>query len=61
LHCKENGSVLGEGRIDFPRVRKTLDEIGYDGWLVIESSVGEGKTMLESYHHNVQFLRKLFP
>lgn len=60
LHCKENGSVLGEGRIDFPRVKETLGEIGYEGWLVIESSVGEGKSMLDSYRHNVQYLRKLF-
>lgn len=29
--------VPGMGQVDFPRVAKTLQEIGYEGWLVIEA------------------------
>jgi sugar phosphate isomerase/epimerase len=32
---------LGEGMVDFPRYIKALDEIGYNGYFVIEREVGE--------------------
>ena len=42
FHAKENGSLLGQGRIDFPAVRKALDDIDYTGWLQIEGAVPKG-------------------
>jgi len=33
FHCKENGFLLGEGRVDFRRVKDAMDDIGYSGWL----------------------------
>ena len=60
LHCKENGVMLGEGEIDFRRVKEAIEDIGYRGWLVIESAMAEGKSITECYTHNQEFLRKIF-
>jgi L-ribulose-5-phosphate 3-epimerase len=60
FHCKENGFLLGEGRVDFRRVKDAMDDIGYGGWLVIESAVGKGKSVQDSYVHNQKYLRKVF-
>jgi len=60
FHMKENGSLLGQGKIDFPKVRQALDDIGYEGWMQIEGAVPTGKPMFESYQQNCAFLRKVF-
>ena len=60
FHCKENGFLLGEGRVDFSRVKDAIDDIGYHGWLVIESAVGKRKSVQESYVHNQKYLRSVF-
>lgn len=60
FHAKENGSLLGQGRIDFPAVRKALDDIDYSGWLQIEGAVPKGAQIVESYEHNVRFMRTHF-
>jgi sugar phosphate isomerase/epimerase len=49
VHAKENGQLLGRGRIDFARVRDALDDIGYRGWVQIEGAVPQGADVLESY------------
>ena len=36
FHAKENGSLLGQGKVDFHKVRAALDDIGYRGWMQIE-------------------------
>ncbi len=60
FHCKENGFLLGEGRVDFRRVKDAMDDIGYSGWLVIESAVGDGRSVQDSYVHNQKYLRSVF-
>ena len=60
FHAKENGSLLGQGRIDFAALRKALDDIAYAGWIQIEGAVPKGKPMLESYQENVPFMRRHF-
>ncbi len=60
FHAKENGFLLGQGRIDFPSVRQAMDDIGYTGWIQIEGAVPKGKPMLESYVENVRFMRVTF-
>ena len=60
FHAKENGFLLGQGRVDFAAVRKAMDDIGYSGWLQIEGAVPKGKPMLESYIENVRFMRAQF-
>jgi L-ribulose-5-phosphate 3-epimerase len=57
IHAKENGALLGQGKVDFHKVRAALDDIGYRGWLQIEGAVPPGKSMLESYQANCKFMR----
>jgi sugar phosphate isomerase/epimerase len=57
FHAKENGSLLGQGKVDFHKVRAALDDIGYRGWVQIEGAVPPGKPMLESYQANCKFMR----
>jgi L-ribulose-5-phosphate 3-epimerase len=61
LHCKENGFLLGKGRVDFPKVKATLDEIGWTGWLTVEGAVPKGGKMFEAYVANQKYLRSVFP
>jgi L-ribulose-5-phosphate 3-epimerase len=60
FHAKENGFLLGQGRIDFAAVRRAMDDIGYSGWIQIEGAVPEGKLMFESYVENARFMRARF-
>ncbi len=57
FHAKENGSLLGQGKVDFHKVRAALDDIGYRGWVQIEGAVPPDKPLLESYQANCKFLR----
>ncbi|MBI3192633.1 MAG: hypothetical protein HYZ36_08205 [Pedosphaera parvula] len=61
LHMKENSSLLGQGQIDFQKVRAALDDIGYAGWMQIEGAVPKGAKMFDSYVANLKFLRGIFP
>lgn len=61
VHAKENGFLLGQGKVDFKKVRGALDDIDYSDWLVIESAVPKGADVLESYIANRKFLRSVFP
>ena len=60
FHAKENGFLLGQGRIDFPAVRKAMDEIEYTGWIQIEGGVPKGQPLIESQAQNVRFMRAQF-
>jgi sugar phosphate isomerase/epimerase len=61
FHMKENGSLLGQGRIDFKKVRAALDDIGYRGPMQIEGAIPPGGKLIESYIANRKFLREVFP
>jgi L-ribulose-5-phosphate 3-epimerase len=60
FHAKENGSLLGKGKVDFRKVRDAMEDIGYQGWIQIEGAVPSGASMLESYKENCRFLRGIF-
>jgi L-ribulose-5-phosphate 3-epimerase len=60
FHLKENGYLLGKGKVDLMKVRQTLDDIGYSGWLQLEGAVPPRKPMLESYIENNKTVRSLF-
>jgi sugar phosphate isomerase/epimerase len=60
LHAKENGFLLGRGRVDFRKVRHALDDIGFSGWIQIEGAVPSGASMLESHLENVRVMRDVF-
>jgi len=60
VHAKENGALLGQGKIDFQKVRDTLDEIGYDEWVVLEGGVPAGMDVKEAYLANTRYIRSIF-
>lgn len=60
FHLKENGALLGHGKIDFHRVRQALDDIGYAGWVQIEGGVPPGADIPASCAANCKFLRSIF-
>lgn len=59
VHLKENGSLLGQGSIDWPRIRQLLNEIHFKGWAQLEGAMPPGKTLDEAYPQNVQYARKI--
>ncbi len=61
IHVKENDCLLGKGKIDFHKVKAALDDIQWNGWLVIERSMEQGKSLEECYRLNQQYLRSIFP
>jgi sugar phosphate isomerase/epimerase len=60
VHAKENDYLLGEGRVDFPRVRNILQDVGYTGWIIIEGATPQGMEILPAYRHNLAFIQKTF-
>ena len=60
IHCKENGFLLGQGRIDFNRLKDVIDDIGYKAWLVIESATPKGMDVAKAYKHNTEYLQTVF-
>ncbi len=60
LHAKENGALLGQGKVDFSKVRAALDDIGYAGWIQIEGALPPGAALVPSYRANLKFLRGVF-
>jgi len=59
FHAKDGRHMLGQGRIDFKRVRKAIDAIGYDGWFHIEAAAPHG--LVKDYRAHYQYLRTCFP
>jgi inosose dehydratase len=51
---------LGKGCVDFPGMLAALDEIGYDGWVVVEQDVLPGMgNPRESARRNREYLRAI--
>ncbi len=59
FHAKENGHLLGQGKIDFQKVRSAMDDIGYRGWVHIEGAVPENADVFDSYVANNKFIRSV--
>jgi sugar phosphate isomerase/epimerase len=58
FHFKDGGFMLGQGRIDFAKVREAMDEIGYEGWAQIEAAAP--KDLVNDYKAHLAFLRRVF-
>jgi L-ribulose-5-phosphate 3-epimerase len=59
IHFKEGRARLGEsGQIDWPAVAATLQEIGYDGWIVLETS--SPQDVVVDTRANLAYVRQLF-
>jgi len=61
LHMKENGFLLGQGTMDWTRICETLLNMNYkgDGWMQIEWAMPKGADIVQSYQHNLHFLRSM--
>jgi L-ribulose-5-phosphate 3-epimerase len=60
FHAKENGALLGQGKVDFKKVRAAMDDIDYTGWIQIEGARPPDQPLLECYQANCKFMRALF-
>jgi L-ribulose-5-phosphate 3-epimerase len=60
FHMKENGFLLGQGKVNLERVRDAINDIGYEGWMQIEGAVPPKGDLVPSYIANQKYLRELF-
>jgi sugar phosphate isomerase/epimerase len=67
FHAKDYGDELfGKGDVDFKRVREAMDDIGYRGWIVFESTKWAPDTPVPAeeettFRKNIDYLRSIFP
>jgi sugar phosphate isomerase/epimerase len=60
FHAKDYDNLYGKGSINFPEVRRAMDDIGYRGWMQIEGT--QFPLGLEaSIRQDVEYLRGIFP
>ena len=60
FHAKDYKGMLGQGEIDFQKVRQAIDDIGYRGWIVAEpAKIPLG--IEETCRKDLQYLREIFP
>ena len=60
FHLKENGFLLGQGKVNLERVREAIGDIGYEGWMQIEGAVPPKGELVPSYIANQKYVRTLF-
>jgi L-ribulose-5-phosphate 3-epimerase len=60
FHAKDYDDLYGKGTVNFPEVRRAMDDIGYRGWIHIE---GEKMPLglEESVRYDERYLRTIFP
>lgn len=59
VHAKDTKGLYGKGSMDFPAVRRALEDIGYKGWFVLEGTelpLG----IEESIRYDTDYLRTVF-
>ncbi len=59
FHFKDGRNYLGEGKIRFEPIAAAIQEIGYRGWIVMETS-NPSKDRVADARRNAAFIRKLF-
>lgn len=59
IHFKDGKSYLGEGEIKFEPIRDAIRDIGYQGWIVMETS-DPSKNPVADARKNAEFVRRLF-
>jgi len=64
IHATDQDGVLLENnpRIDMAKVKRTLDEIGWSGWLVIERSrdARDSRNVRRNFGANARYLKSVF-
>jgi L-ribulose-5-phosphate 3-epimerase len=59
FHAKDGPAILGQGRIDFKRVRQAMDDAAFRGWIQLESAKPNG--VVPDYRTQCKFLKAIFP
>lgn len=57
FHFKDGGSYVGEGKVKLPPIAEAIKEIGYQGWIVLETSCPTKNGEVDAAK-NVQIIRK---
>ncbi|MBN1362751.1 MAG: sugar phosphate isomerase/epimerase [Sedimentisphaerales bacterium] len=64
IHCTDQDGVLLQDnqRLDMPKVKQTLDEMGWRGWLVIERSrsAQNSRDVVFNFGSNTKYLKSIF-
>lgn len=60
FHAKDYDDLYGKGSMNFPEVRRAMDDIGYRGWIQIEG-VKLPLGLEESIRYDLKYLRSVFP
>lgn len=64
IHCTDQDGVWlqNDPKIDMPKVKQTLDEMGWSGWLVMERSRdrSDSRNVKKNYGANAAYLKKIF-
>jgi sugar phosphate isomerase/epimerase len=58
FHLKDNPHYLGEGKIPFPEVMRTIASLGYRGFANFETDSPSG-SVSDDLRRNYEFIRKL--
>lgn len=59
IHFKDNPHYLGEGKVRFAPIAAAIEEIGYQGWIVLETT-SPSKDRVADAQRNAAYVRKLF-
>jgi sugar phosphate isomerase/epimerase len=57
IHVKGIGAEMGQGRLDFPSIFRTIKDTGYDSYLVLETDPGDDAAA--SAARNLAFVRSM--
>jgi sugar phosphate isomerase/epimerase len=64
IHCTDQDGVWlqDDPKIDMPKVKATLDDLGWRGWLVIERSrkASDSRNVKGNFGANTAYLKKIF-
>lgn len=64
IHCTDQDGFLlqDDPKIDMSKVKQTLDEMGWSGWLVMERSrkAGDSRNVKGNYGANAAYLKSIF-
>lgn len=64
IHCTDQDGVWlqDDPKINMPKVKQTLDEMGWSGWLVIERSrkAGDSRNVKGNFGANTAYLKSIF-
>ena len=64
IHCTDQDGewLQNDPKIDMPKVKQTLDEMGWSGWLVMERSrdKNDSRNVKKNYGANAAYLKSIF-